>query len=198
MFRDPSLYRTLREQVVPILRSYPQIKIWHAGCAAGEEVYTTAILLAEEGLYERSQIYATDMSLRAVEQAREGVYPETEVETFKANYERAGGAHAFEAYYLAAYGRIAVREALRKNVVFFQHDLVSDYVLGEMQLIFCRNVLIYFGAELRERVVATLSRGLCHGGFLCLGGSEHLPASQSPFFSEFSAADRVYRWRGLS
>lgn len=198
MFRDPQFYKVFRERVVPVLRTYPQLKIWHAGCAGGEEVYTSAILLSEEELYERTQIYATDMSSSALDQAREGVYAESLAAKFSDNYARAGGKRRLEDYYTQAYGNIAVRDSVRKNVVFFQHDLVSDYALGEMQVIFCRNVLIYFGSRLRERVLEMLASGLCRGGFLCLGASESLPANQSDAFAEFSVPDRIYRLRSAS
>jgi chemotaxis protein methyltransferase CheR len=195
MFRDPQFYRTLREQVVPLLRTYPELKIWHAGCASGEEVYTTAILLAEEDLSERTQIYATDVSARALERARAGVYPEARVPAFSANYVASGGKRSFEDYYSSAYGGIVVREWLRKQVVFFQHDLVSDYALGEMHVILCRNVLLYFGPALRERVLDLFAGSLCRSGFLCLGGSEAIPSSSAHLFGDFSSAQRIYRRR---
>jgi chemotaxis protein methyltransferase CheR len=198
MFRDPSFYSTFREQVVPMLRTYPQLKIWLAGCATGEEVYATAILLSEENLYERTQIYATDMSARAVEQAREGIYPASQADLFAANYRQSGGKHRLADYYSTAYGRIAVHEKLKRNVVFFQHDLVSDYALGEMQVVFCRNVLIYFGDSLRTRVLGVFAASLCRGGFLCLGGSEHVSSASAEFFSDFAPAERIYRRRGAS
>jgi chemotaxis protein methyltransferase CheR len=198
MFRDPTFYRAFREQVVPMLRTYPQLKIWHAGCASGEEVYATAILLSEENLYERTQIYATDMSGRAVEQAREGIYPASQAELFSDNYLQSGGKKRLADYYSSAYGRIAVHDKLKRNVVFFQHDLVSDYALGEMQVVFCRNVLIYFGESLRERVVRVFADSLCRGGFLCLGGSERMSPSRTDLFSAFVSAERIYRRRGSS
>jgi chemotaxis protein methyltransferase CheR len=198
MFRDPSFYAAFRKQVIPTLRTYPQIKIWHAGCATGEEVYATAILLSEENLYERTQIYATDISGRAVAQAREGIYLTAQADLFSDNYERAGGKKKLADYYSSAYGRFAIHENLKKNVVFFQHDLVSDYALGEMQVVFCRNVLIYFGEALRTRVLGTFADSLCRGGFLCLGGSERVPPSGGAPFGEFAASERIYRRRGVS
>lgn len=195
MFRDPEFYRAFREQVVPVLRTYPELKIWHAGCASGEEVYTIAILLSEENLSERTQIYATDVSARAVERARAGVYPEARVSGFAKNYAASGGKRSFDDYYSSAYGGIAVREWLRKQVVFFQHDLVSDYALGEMNVILCRNVLLYFGPLLRERVLDLFAGSLRRGGFLCLGGSEALSASRTHLFGELSAVQRIYRRR---
>ena len=198
LFRDPPFYRTFREQVVPTLRTYPQLKIWHAGCATGEEVYATAILLSEENLYERTQIYATDMSARVLEHAREGIYPASQADAFSDNYLQSGGKGRLADYYSSAYGRIAMHDALKRNVVFFQHDLVSDYALGEMQVVFCRNVLIYFGETLRARVLGVFADSLCRGGFLCLGTSEHLPVSRAEFFGDFAVAERIYRRRGTS
>ena len=198
MFRDPEFYRSFREQVVPVLRTYPELKIWHAGCASGEEVYTTAILLAEENLSERTQIYATDISARAVERARAGVYPEARLESFAKNYVASGGLRSFEDYYSAAYGGIAVREWLRKQIVFFQHDLVSDYALGEMHVIVCRNVLLYFGTGLRERVLDLFAGSLCRGGFLCLGGSEGMTPSRAHLFTDVSPSQRIFRRRVTS
>jgi chemotaxis protein methyltransferase CheR len=198
MFRDPAFYRTFGERVLPVLRTYPTLKIWHAGCASGEEVYSTAILLEEAGLYGRTQIYATDISQRALDQAREGVYAVSRAGAFAENYAAAGGKGRLEDHYFCRYEHIAIKEPLRKNIVFFQHDLASDYALGEMHVIFCRNVLMYFGDPLRERVLAMLARGLYRSGFLCLGESESLPASQASTFAAFAGADRIYRRRGES
>lgn len=195
MFRDPGFYRALREQLVPILRTYPEIKVWHAGCSSGEEVYAMAILLAEEDLCERTQIYATDISAGALERAREGVYPEAQLAAFESGYAASGGKRSFQSYCRGAYGRIVLSERLRDNVVFFQHNLVSDYALGEMHLILCRNVLIYFGVELRERVLGTFATGLRRGGFLCLGASESMPDSHTSEFGVFDSFERIYRRR---
>ena len=196
MFRDPSFYRAFRERVVPTLRTFPELKIWHAGCSSGEEVYATAIVLTEENLYERSQIYATDVSAAALERAREGVYSDVQAQSFAKSYSESGGKARFEDYTLSAYDRIAVHERLRRNVVFFHHNLVSDYALGEMNVVFCRNVLIYFGPSLRDRVLGMLKMGLRRGGFLCLGANEALPATFGGVFSTFAANERIYRLRG--
>lgn len=194
MFRDPTFYRAFRSQVVPVLRTYPLLKIWHTGCATGEEVYGTAIVLFEEGLYERAQIYATDLSPKALAQAKEGTYSTEHLKTFSENYTRGGGTQDFSSYFTEAYGGLAMRESLRRNVSFFQHNLVSDHASGEMHVIFCRNVLIYFGHDLRARVLTTLSHSLCAGGFLCLGSSERLArAGQAHPFSDFVAEERIYR-----
>jgi chemotaxis protein methyltransferase CheR len=195
MFRDPSFYRTLRERVVPILRTYPELKIWHAGCSSGEEVYAMAIVLMEANLYERARIYATDISEAALERAREGIYLESRLAGFASDYAASGGTGRFEDYYQLQRGRMVMKAPLRQNLAFFQHDLVSDYALGEMHVILCRNVLIYFGAALRERVLGTFAKGLGRGGFLCLGASEALPESQSHAFRDFESFERVYRRR---
>jgi chemotaxis protein methyltransferase CheR len=158
-------------------------------------VYAMAILLDEEDLYERTQIYATDISAAALTRAREGVYPEAQLAGFESDYAASGGKKNFQSYCRGAYGRIVVSERLRDNVVFFQHNLVSDYALGEMHLILCRNVLIYFGAELRERVLGTFATGLGRGGFLCLGASETMPESHASEFSAFDSFERIYRRR---
>ncbi|HVY28957.1 MAG TPA: protein-glutamate O-methyltransferase CheR [Polyangiaceae bacterium] len=194
MFRDPALYRGLRELVLPRLRTYPQLKIWHAGCASGEEVYATAILLSEAGLYDRAQIYATDVSSVAVEHAREGVYPEASFERFQQNYRESGG-EGLERYFSRAYGSVSVLPSLKRNVHVFQHDLVSDHSLGEMHVIFCRNVLIYFGDQLKQRVLRLFADGLSRGGFLCLGASEALPAHSRSEFHEISPPLRIYQYR---
>lgn len=204
MFRDPSFYRAFRARVVPLLRTYPLLNIWHCGCASGEEVYSCAILLMEEGLYDRSQIYATDLSAAAVEQAREGVYAAERLPLFAANYVLAGGQGDFARYYTEAYGRIAIREFLRRKILFFQHDLVCDQVFGEVQVVFCRNVLIYFNHDLRQRVLQKLSESTCHGGFLCLGSAERLSqrhrldslpplVESTTAFTDFVGEERIYR-----
>lgn len=190
MFRDPAFFVAFRELVVPVLRTFPSLKIWCSGCASGEEVYSVAIVLAEEGLLERTQLYATDASARAVEQAKQGVYAKQSLDAFHAAYASAGGRGDPSAYYTAAYGGFAVRDSLRKNAVFFQHDLVSDHVFGEMNVILCRNVLIYFGEELRERVFDKLEGSLRPGGFLCLGSSER-PAERRPLVE---LRERIYRY----
>jgi len=194
-FRDPGFYRAFREKVVPLLHTYPLLKIWHAGCASGEEVYSLAILLMEEALYERAQIYATDMSPKALELARAGVYEAADAEKFARNYLASGGRQQFGDYCSSAYGKVVVRENLRQNIVFFQHDLACDHSLGEMHVVFCRNVMIYFGSELRERALGLFGECLEHGGFLCLGKNEGLPADGVHRFSELVPGERIYRKR---
>jgi chemotaxis protein methyltransferase CheR len=195
MFRDPDFYRMFRENVVPVLRTYPTLKIWHAGCSAGEEVYATAILLEEEALYERTQIYATDLSGKAVSLAKEGVYRLSDAARFEENYVNSGGTRRFSDYHSAAYERIAMREGLKRNMVFFQHNLLEDYAIGEMNVIFCRNVLFYFEKGLRHRVLGMLAQGLRRGGFLCLGAAEVLPDDVAGF-ATFAPKERIYRRTG--
>jgi chemotaxis protein methyltransferase CheR len=195
MFRDPSFYKAFRTQVVPILQTYPLLKIWHCGCATGEEVYASAILLGEAGLYDRAQIYATDLSVQALSQAKQGVYAMEQLATFEENYRKGGGTTDFANYHTTGYGGLAMNESLRRNILFFQHNLVSDHVFGEMQVVFCRNVLIYFGKDLRGRVVQKLRQSLVPGGFFCLGSSERLAASEEGFV-EFVGAERIYRHEG--
>ncbi|HVH44953.1 MAG TPA: protein-glutamate O-methyltransferase CheR [Labilithrix sp.] len=196
LFRDPESLCAFRTRVVPLLRTYPFLKVWHAGCASGEEAYTGAILFTEEGLYGRTQIYATDVSQRALQQAREGVYPVTSVPLFERNHRASGARADLSTYFTAAYDHVAMRESLRKNVHFFHHDLVSDHVFGEMHVIFCKNVLIYFNRELRQRVLHKLAQSLCPGGFLCLGSAERLTGATpiESVFTPFSADHRIYRY----
>jgi chemotaxis protein methyltransferase CheR len=194
IFRDPTFYKAFREQVIPVLRTYPLLRIWHAGCARGEEVHASAILLLEAGLYDRAQIYATDLSVGALEQAKQGIYSEDSLAAFTRNYEQSGGTGRFADYYTAAYGGFVLRESLRRNVLFFQHNLVSDQAFGEMHVVFCRNVLIYFGGELRSRVLHKITQSVAPGGFLCLGASESLSgAGEKLPYSDFVAAERIYR-----
>lgn len=152
MFRDPSLYAAFRRSVVPILRTYPFIRIWHAGCSTGEEVYSMAILLEEEGLYDRTRIYATDINEAVLEQARSGIFPLDRMQEYTENYLRAGGRQEFSQYYTAGYGNALFSPSLRRNIVFSQHNLVTDRSFAEFHVIFCRNVLIYFDKQLQHHV----------------------------------------------
>jgi chemotaxis protein methyltransferase CheR len=195
LFRDPGFYRALRTHLVPLLRTYPRLNLWSCGCAGGEESASLAIVLDEEGLYDRCQIYATDLNPRAVERARQGVYPASALATLVERYHAAGGAGDPARYYTSAYGHIVLRESLRRNVVFFQHDLVGDHVFGALDVVVCRNVLIYFGRDLQRRVMRKLADSLRPGGFLCLGPSERLTAGSESraWFADFSPAHHIYR-----
>ncbi len=174
MFRDPFVYRCIRQQVVPMLKTYPYIKVWLAGCATGEEVYSMAILLQEEGLYERSIIYATDFNDIALDQAKEGVYQLDRIKKFSDNYKQAGGCASLSDYCQPSQKGCVIREDLRKNITFANHNLVTDSVFGEMQLIVCRNVLIYFDKTLQNHVLQLFRDSLTFDGFLCLGSKESL------------------------
>jgi chemotaxis protein methyltransferase CheR len=174
MYRDPSFYLSIRNEVFPILKTYPFIKIWHAGCATGEEVYSFAIMLKEEGLLSRAQIYATDFNPLVLETARKGIYPINRIKEYTQNYQLAGGNQSFSDYYIAKYDSVILDQSLRKNIVFAEHNLVTDSVFAEVHLIICRNVLIYFNKELQNRVVKLFTDSLVKGGFLGLGSKENL------------------------
>ena len=177
MFRDADFYRALREHVIPYLKTYPFIKIWHAGCSTGEEVYSMAILLMEEGLYDRTQIYATDFNDSVLEEAKAGIYPIERVREYTQNYQRAGGMESLSKYYTAKYDLVKFDDSLKKRVVFSNHNLVTDGVFGEMNLIICRNVLIYFDRNLQNRVFSLFKDSLCYGGVLGIGSKESISFS---------------------
>jgi chemotaxis protein methyltransferase CheR len=174
MFRDPAFYAKMRTEVIPLLKTYPYLKIWHAGCSTGEEVYSFAILLQEEGLYERSQIYATDFNTDVLETAKRGIYPTSRIKEYTMNYQEAGGKDSFSNYYTARYDAVIFDAALKKNIVFAEHNLVTDSVFAEANLIICRNVLIYFNRSLQNKVLQLFSESLIKGGFLGLGSKENI------------------------
>ncbi|MCI5141904.1 MAG: protein-glutamate O-methyltransferase CheR [Candidatus Electrothrix sp. ATG1] len=173
-FRDPFVYQSIREQVVPMLKTYPYIKVWVAGCATGKEAYSIAILLMEEGLYDRSIVYGTDFNDIALEQAKKGSYPLDRVKTFAENYQQAGGTAALTDYFTLSEESCVVKEEVKKNITFANHNLVTDNVFGEMHLILCRNVLIYFNKMLQKRALNIFRDSLVFGGFFCLGSKESL------------------------
>jgi chemotaxis protein methyltransferase CheR len=179
MFRDPQFFKVLREQIVPHLRTYPFIKIWHAGCATGEEAYSMAILLEEEGLKGRFLMYATDINSEVLQQAAEGIYPLKEMQRFTRNYQAGGGKGSFSDYYTARYDHAIMTPTLREHIVFANHNLATDADFGEMHLIICRNVLIYFKPALKDRVCSLFDNCLLPGGFLCLGLKESLDGRKS-------------------
>lgn len=196
MFRDPEFYQAFREKVVPILRTHPFIKIWHAGCATGEEIYSMAILLEEEGLYDRCQIYATDIDKEVLEKARKGIFSVADLRKYTENYQKAGGKAALSDYYTAKYDNVLMEPRLKKNVIFADHDLATDQVFGEMQVILCRNVIIYFNRELQSRVFQLFHDSLDIGGTLCLGNKESLRFSScADQFDVIDKAQRIYRKR---
>jgi chemotaxis protein methyltransferase CheR len=177
MFRDPAFYLSVRNNILPYLKTYPFIKVWHAGCATGEEVYSLAILLQEEGLYDRATIYATDFNENVLDKAREGIYALKDIRQYTTNYQKAGGVRSFADYYHARYESAIMNPSLKTNITFASHNLVTDGVFGEMHLIFCRNVLIYFNKELQDRVLGLFADSLALGGFLCLGSKESIQFS---------------------
>ncbi len=194
MFRDPHFYRTLRKEVVPLLRTYPFVRIWLAGVSMGEEVYSLSILLQEEGIYDRCRIYATDINDAVLKKAKEGIYPIELMQTYTNNYIKAGGIQAFSDYYTAAYNRVILKSSLRENVVFAQHNLASDSSFNEFQVILCRNVMIYFNSQLQAHVHHLLHQSLVMFGVLGMGAKETLKFSPHEHeYEEIDHASRLYR-----
>lgn len=174
MFRDPQFYKMIREKVLPIIASYPTIKIWHAGCSSGEEVFSMAVLLHEAGLLKRAKIYATDINPNNIEKAKKGILPLEVMKEYVGNYLNAGGESDFASYYTAMYDNAIIRKDLRENIIFSQHNLVTDQVFNEFQLILCRNVMIYFNRQLQNKVINLFYNSLSTFGFLALGIKESL------------------------
>jgi chemotaxis protein methyltransferase CheR len=194
MFRDPSFYLAFRQQIVPLMRTYPFVRIWHAGCSTGEEVYSMAILLQEEGLYERSLIYATDINEAVLQRAKDGIFALSTMQENTANYIAAGGTGTFSEYYTARYDYAMFRPSLRENVVFAQHNLVTDASFNHFNVIFCRNVLIYFNNRLQERVQELFLNSLEMFGVLGLGKKETIRyVGVSGNYEELDAEERLYR-----
>jgi len=194
MFRDPEFFKTLRELVVPYLKTHPFIKIWHAGCATGEEVYSLAIVLKEEGFYDRSTIFATDFNDVALGRARDGIYPLERMKEFTANYQRSGATGSFSQYYTAGYDAAILEPSLRKNIAFANHNLVTDGVFSEVHFILCRNVLIYFDKTLQNRVLNLFRDSLAHGGVLALGSKETLQFTEvARDFKTLSQKWKIYQ-----
>lgn len=196
LFRDPSYFRALREQVLPHLRTYPSLKVWVAGCSTGEELYSLAILFREEELESRTLFYATDINPEALRKAEAGVYELDRLPLFTENHRRSGGKGSLSDYYTAAYGGAVFDRSLRARTVFSDHSLVSDAVFAEVHLISCRNVLIYFDAELQNRAVGLFYDSLVRKGFLGLGSKESLRFSRyAGAFAEFDRQERIYQKR---
>jgi chemotaxis protein methyltransferase CheR len=194
MFREPTFFLAFREKLVPFLRTYPFIRIWVVGCATGEEAYSLAIVLQEEGLYERSRIYATDVSALALRRARSGIFSLADMKRYTENYVRAGGAAAFSQYYTADYDSAIFRPALRKNLIVAQHNLATDGTFNEFHVIVCRDLLPALESDLRARVHGLFLDSLVRFGFLCLGRNEPLtevPAQAS--YETFDAQEHIYR-----
>jgi chemotaxis protein methyltransferase CheR len=194
MFRDPTFYLAFREKVVPLLRTYPFVRIWHAGCSTGEEVYSMSILLQEEGLYDRCRIYATDINESVLQKAKSGIFPIATMQENTSNYIAGGGTGTFSDYYTARYDYAIFRPSLRENVVFAQHNLVTDASFNHFNVIFCRNVLIYFNNALQERVMQLFLNSLEMFGILGLGKKETVRyTSVAENYEELDAEERLYR-----
>jgi chemotaxis protein methyltransferase CheR len=194
MFRDPEFFRALRCKVVPLLRTYPFVRVWCAGCSTGEEVYSLAILFEEEGLYDRCRIYATDLNETVLRKGREGVFTRGLMAEYSENYQRAGGKRSLADYYTAAYEHVLFRSTLRRNLVFAQHNLVTDASFNEFHLILCRNVMIYFNQSLQNRVHRLLFGSLVPLGLLCLGNRESLRLSlHERDYEPFDSREKVFR-----
>ncbi len=194
MFRDPGVYSKIREAIIPHLKTYPFIKVWHAGCSAGQEVYSMAIVLEEEGVKQKAQIYATDFNELVLEKAKDAIYPIDLVRQYTVNYQKSGGKYSFSDYYTSDDENVVIRRSLKESVLFSSHNLVTDGTFGEMNMIFCRNVMIYFNRELKNRVLRLFHDSLCPGGFLCLGTKENLAFSDvADCFELVSKKDQIYR-----
>lgn len=198
-FRDPSYFRTMREKVLPHLKTYPSLKVWIAGCSNGEEIYSFAIMFREEGLENKTMFYATDINPEALKKAQNGVYELSRIPLFTENHQKSGGKLSLSDYYTAAYGAATFDKTLRQRVVFSDHSLVSDQVFAEMHLISCRNVLIYFDRDLQNRAVGLCRDSLVRKGFLGLGSKESLRFTDyNDDFDVFSAENKIYQKRGLA
>jgi chemotaxis protein methyltransferase CheR len=196
MFRDPRYFLTIRQMVVPVLKTYPSLKIWVAGCSTGEEAYSLAILLREEGLLERTLIYATDINAQTLAKAEAGVYEIDRIAGFTDNHQQSGGTTSLSDYYTAAYGRAVFDKTLKAHIAFSDHSLATDSVFAEVQLVSCRNVLIYFNRPLQDRAVGLFRDALCRRGFLGLGAKETVRFSaHTDAFAEVVPGERIYQKR---
>jgi chemotaxis protein methyltransferase CheR len=194
MFRDPAFYRSLRENVIPLLKTYPFVRIWHAGCSTGEEAYSMAIVLQEEGLYDRSTIYATDFNQLALNRAKDGIFSNDNIKEYTANYQASGGRESFASYYTSNYGMAIVDQRLKKNIVWSNHNLATDSVFAEVHLVLCRNVLIYFDRGLQNRAHRLFFDSLTNGGILCLGSKETVQFSDhANDYSELDKKQRIFK-----
>lgn len=193
MFRDPLFYKSLREKVMKRLATYPLIKIWIAGCATGEEVYSIAILLEEEGLLSRSIIYATDINQNSIQVAKNGIYPVEQMKSYTANYQKSGGTRPFSEYYKAKYGSVMFNKSLKENIVFSPHNLAVDKSFNEFQMVICRNVLIYFNQQLQNKVINLFYESLVMFGFLGLGNKESLLfTDRKQCFEDIDQKEKIY------
>jgi len=193
MYRDPSFFLAFRETIIPMLKQLPEVRIWHAGCSTGEEVYSMAILLLEENLLHKTKIYATDMNERVIEQAKRGEFPLKRMQTFTKNYMLAGGKQEFSTYYRTDQSYAIFKPELMSKAVFAQHNLATDSTFNEFHVILCRNVLIYFDSVLQQRVYSLFSGSLIPGGFLALGHMESIISASKAQFEETVPCQRIFR-----
>ncbi|WP_168204090.1 CheR family methyltransferase [Aliikangiella coralliicola] len=193
-FRNEYFYQVMRSKVVPFLKTFPFFKVWFAGCCTGEEVYSMAIVLHEEGIYDRARLYATDINHNALASAREGIYPIKKIDSAKKAYKKSGGSSNLDKYFYCRYNSAIVSPTIARNITFAAHNLVSDGIFGEMQVIVCRNVLIYFNRELKIEVIKLLKNSLHPGGFLCIGDKESLTGMTKPEeFTLFERKAKIYK-----
>jgi len=193
MFRDPQFYQSVTENIIPYLKSYQRIKIWNAGCSTGEELYSFAILFSQQQLYDRTFFYGTDINSDVLEYARNGIYDPQKMKQYAENYTKVGNSQSLSDYYTARYDAVVINHGLKKNVLFSVHNLASDGVFNEFQLISCRNVLIYFNPELQKKVIELFYNSLANFGFLCLGSKETLRTTELSRFKVIDKKNNIYQ-----
>ena len=194
MFRDPGMYKAVREKVVPLLHTYPSIRVWHAGCSSGEEAYSMSILLEEEGFFSKSKIYATDFNEAIIKKAQAGIVPMSEMQGYTGNYQKAGGKKSFSEYYTARYENAVFSPRLREPIIFSRHNLAIDTSFNEFNVIFCRNVMIYFNEDLQNQVLELLHNSLCRFGILVLGSKESLGFTRyEKYYKEIDGRHKIYQ-----
>ncbi|MCM8528898.1 MAG: protein-glutamate O-methyltransferase CheR [Lentisphaeraceae bacterium] len=193
-FRDPEVFKMIREEVIPVLKTYPFVKIWHAGCALGMEPYSMAIMLNEENFLKKCQFYCTDYNVQSLDTARQAIFKDEKLDEFEKNYALSGGKKKFSDYVTQSYDSFIMKAPLQKNMTFASHNLIADKSFGEMNMVFCRNVLIYFDQELQNRVLKLLTESLCHRGFLCLGNRETINYSAvADCYETVCPKNKIYR-----
>jgi len=193
MFRDPLFYQSFSRNVVPYLKSYQRLKVWNAGCSTGEELYSFAILFSEENIYDRSFFYGTDINSDVLTFAKNGIYKLDKMKQYSENFQKTGTTHTLSDYYTAKYDAAALNRSLRKNVLFSVHNLVSDGMFNEFQVISCRNVMIYFNSELQKKVIDLFYNSLANFGFLCLGAKESLKSNEMGRFKTVDSKNNIYQ-----
>lgn len=193
MFRDPAFYRSVKENIIPYLRSYQRIKVWNAGCSTGEELYSYAIMFAEEDLYDRSFFYGTDINNDVLNFAKNGIYDLQKMKQYSENYQKTGTMHTLSDFYTARYEAASINHSLKKNLLFSAHNLASDGVFNEFQVISCRNVMIYFNPDLQKKVIDLFYNSLANFGFLCLGAKETLRSTEASRFKTIDKKNNIYQ-----